>query len=312
MAEPEIVQWHVTWSTKGRRPIAPDEARRRALVRMLADRAAPVLVLFSVVDDRVHVWLMGSEKELVAMVRSLGYALRTIAAAPLDAPFIEPVEKRSHGESLVPYLLTQTEHHGIATHPAMWAGAPLPDLLGARLLEPWRPIALLWEALPRLRVGDIHAAVGLPDMRLVPASDAEIRALGAGALVAAAGGAFAAGPALTKRDAACISAIAAAASLARDAGLSLTEVASLVGRSRESVTRAAGRPLPAAALKAVRLRIALDRVAVGAIVPPVSEWKKRLARRRAESRGNAAPPWRVEEPAGRWTSPSDATSEFLP
>jgi len=31
--EAEVVQWHVTWSTKGRRPIAPDEARLSTWMR---------------------------------------------------------------------------------------------------------------------------------------------------------------------------------------------------------------------------------------------------------------------------------------
>lgn len=289
MVEPEILQWHVTWSTKGRLPVAPDEARRRALVRMLAVRAASTLVLFSVVDDHVHVWLMGARKELVATVRTLRHALRALAAAPLDPPYIEPVSRRSHAEWLVAYLLTQNAHHGVAIHPAMWAGAALPDLLGARLLGPWRPLTLLWEALPRLTVGDIHAAVGLPEACLVPASDAELRALGPGRLLEAAAAVFAAGPALENRDAENVLAVAAAARLARDVRLSLTAIATAAGRTREAVSRGASRPVTEAALASIRLRVALDRAAIGAIVPPLSEWKDRLALRRSNTRRTGTP-----------------------
>ncbi len=178
MVEPHVLQWHVTWSTQGRRPIAPDEARRRALLRAVVDRTGAVLVLFSIVDDHLHVWLIGGRPALVAAVRSIGYALRALAAAPVQAPHVEPVERRGHAEWLVAYLLTQTTHHGIATHPAAWSGAALPDLLGAR------------------RIG---------------------RGARSEALVVAAGAAFAAGPDLTGRDAENVLAIGVAARLGRHA-----------------------------------------------------------------------------------------------
>jgi hypothetical protein len=166
MQQPEILQWHVTWVGRGRSPLAPDEARRRLLVRELVARGGPHLVLFCLVDDHVHVWLIGTLAELKKAIRKLGFGLRALAATPLRAPHVERVEQRSHAEALVPYLLTQTEHHGLGVHPAAWSGAPLADLLGARQLEGWRP--RLWDALPRHPLLAIHAAVGLPNQLRPP------------------------------------------------------------------------------------------------------------------------------------------------
>ena len=177
---------------------------------------------------------------------------------------IEPVARRGHSEWLLRYLLTQTTHHGLPTHPAQWSGACVADLLGARSLG-WR--SRLPDALPRHRLRDVHAAVGLPLAPLVPAGDTAIATLGVAGLLVASAEAFAAHPTLGDRRAESVCAFAAAAVLARAAGLSLTELAARAGRSRESASRAASRPLPDAVVRVVRLRIALDQAAASTPVP---------------------------------------------
>jgi hypothetical protein len=113
-------------------PIVSDEPSRRALARELVARCGTSLLLFAIVDDHVHVWLRGAHAELVRIVRSLGYLLRAVALGPVEAPFVEPVRTKGHMESLVPYLLTQTQHHGLDVHPLRWSGTAGTDLLGAR------------------------------------------------------------------------------------------------------------------------------------------------------------------------------------
>jgi hypothetical protein len=261
MESDDVPMWHVTWSTVGRHPIAPDEAARRALVRVLVERAAKVLVLFCVVDDHVHLVLLCDDDTRRKVVRAVGYALRTASKVPLQEPYVEPVETRTHAERLVPYVLNQAEHHGLGVASAAWSGSCLPDLLGARDVG-WK--SQLWKALPRLRQRELYTAVRMPAVRLGPVSDAVVRAAGPTGLAAAASAAFGVDPALSGRSDETALAVAAAAHLARAAGLPLAALAAALGRERASVSRAASRPVDERALRTVRLQLAF-RAAVAAI-----------------------------------------------
>jgi len=261
MSETPVGQWHVTWASRGRQPLVLDEPARRALVRELVARAGPELVLFALVDDHLHVWLLCDAASRIRVVRTLEFALRAAVAAPLQPAHLEPVVRRPHSEWLLRYLLTQTTHHGLPTHPARWSGGCVADLLGARSLG-WR--SRLPDALPRHRLRDVHAAVGLPLAPLVPAGDAALADLGVAGLLAASAAAFAAHPALADRRPESVRAFGAAAVLARAAGLSLTDLATRADRARESASRAASRPLSDADARVVRLRVALDQAAVAA------------------------------------------------
>jgi hypothetical protein len=262
--QPEILQWHVTWSTRGRLPVAPDEARRRAIVRAIVGRARDWLVLFAVVDDHVHVWLLGEYEAMARVLRSLEFALRALAAAPLAARHVEPVESRSHATRLVPYLLSQPDHHAIGAPAATWSGTSAADLLGARDIGGWR--SRVWDALPRLRLRVVHSAIGLPEVPLVPAPDGVVAARGVDRLVGTSAAALAAPPDLDGRADECLTALGAAAHLAAHAGFLQRDLANAVGRSREAVNRATARDVPAAVIRTVRLRIALEVAAESAVV----------------------------------------------
>ncbi len=252
--DPGAPLWHATWSTRGRLPVAPDEAARRALVREIVARAGTALVLFCVVDDHVHVVLLCDREALSRVVRALGYTLRSRC---VEAPHVRAVGRRAHMEHLVTYLLTQTVHHGLAAHPATWSGSAAPDLLGARDVG-WLP--RLWDVVPRLRLRDVHLALGLPAVRLEPADDDALRAAGPAALAAACSAAFGADPALEGRAPEVTRAITAAAKLAREVGVPLAHLAEAAGRARETVSRAADRDVPDRDLRTLRLRVALDHV----------------------------------------------------
>jgi hypothetical protein len=98
------------------------------------------------------------------------------------------VNGRSHLENLVPYVLTQTAHHGLAKHPAAWIGSCLPDLVGARVL-PGFDRTRLEAALPRYPLDEAALlTVGL-DFPLPHPDREALRALGATRLWRAAGAA---------------------------------------------------------------------------------------------------------------------------
>lgn len=244
------LQWHVTLATIGRQPLVPDDATRLALMRDLATRAGAVLVLFAVVDDHIHLWLLGSETAMRAALRNITFLL---SATPMQERYVEPVENRSHARRLLPYLLTQPAHHGLSVASAAWPGGCVADLLGARAIGGWTPRVAV--VLPRVRLRDVHAAVGLPVRPLAACSLEEVSALGVERLAAAAAATFAADPKLVGKAPHVVRAVEAAASLARDAGLSLSALADHLGRTRETTSRAASRAVPT---EAVRRRITFD------------------------------------------------------
>ena len=73
--------WHLTVASDGRTPLFPDEARRRAAVRTLARVAGQELVLFSVVDDHVHLVVTCDRSRVGWLGRAVVLGLRTVAAA---------------------------------------------------------------------------------------------------------------------------------------------------------------------------------------------------------------------------------------
>lgn len=245
----EKLQWHVTLATRGRQPLVLDDASRLTLLRELVARAGAVLVLFAIVDDHIHLWLLGPGDALATALRSITFALAT----PMQERHIEVVESRAHARRLVPYLLTQPDHHGLGVPSAGWPGGCVADLLGARTLAGWTPrVSAL---LPRLRLRDVHAAVRLPVTPLVPCPIDAVAALGCEGLIAAAAATYAADPPLLGKEAHVVRAVEAAASLARQAGLPMGRLAELLGRTREATSRAASR---ATSVEALRKRITLD------------------------------------------------------
>lgn len=158
---------------------------------------------------------------------------------------------------LVRYLLTQPEKHGLDTHPALWTGSCFADIIGARTLPGLQ--LQLGNALPRFRARSAYEAVGLPATAIAPATNAEIRVLGASGLTAAAAAAVAVDALLRGNQPAVASARRVAVRLATKAGISAEEVAWALGVSTRAVRRLRGQAVEEAAAATVRRRVALER-----------------------------------------------------
>ncbi|MES2640320.1 MAG: hypothetical protein V4850_12580 [Myxococcota bacterium] len=248
--------FHLTFATRGRQPVAPDESIRRALVRVIVRVAGISLVLFCVVDDHVHVVVLCTREVAGRLAQSLVLALRGASPVPVRAADITPVNSRPHMVELLRYVLTQSEHHGLAAPAALWSGSCFPDLVGARVIEGWR--YNIREALPRFRRRDAYVAVGLPAEPLEPVSIARVRELGAWRLAEAAAGAVGVGPTLIGRAAPVVAARRVVVQLGLHAGIGPSEIGAALELTRWGVSRLGAGPSPAAEVRATRLRLALE------------------------------------------------------
>ena len=215
--------WHLTYASDGRNPLFPDEVACRKAVRVLGRVAGTSTVLFSIVDDHLHLVLWCDRQRRGRLARALVQALRQVAPVPVEPARVRAVENRSHMKWLVDYLLSQTIHHGIPSHPALWSGSCFPDLIGARLVPGLK--LQLRKALPRFRMRDIYRAVG---------------------------------PTLSGKSAPVVQARRAAAQLANQAGMGIADVAWALDIAPRSVRRLHGPRVDAGTAKVVRMRLALE------------------------------------------------------
>lgn len=248
--------WHITWSTEGRLPIFPDEARRLLAIKKIAAAARHELTMFCIVDDHIHVVLYGDRPTIARRARAITRILRRLAAVPIDTPRIRPINGRAHMTSVFGYILRQPEHHGLPGHPALWSGSCLLDLVGARRVEGGE--LHLNAVMPRATAGDAMEALGLPRWRLEPAGLPRVAAAGAHELVRVSAAALGVTLPLGGREADIVHAKRVACRLARDSGLSLAQLALAGGFSERSARRLAAQPVPDLILRAVLLRLALE------------------------------------------------------
>ena len=248
--------WHITVYSPRRKNLFPDEVGRRAAVRAIARIGGHVLLLFCVVDDHVHVVVVGSSALVTNLRRALVLSLSKLAGEAL-ASHARSVESRAHLVRLVTYLLTQPSHHGITVPLASYSGSCFQDLIGARIVDGFSP--LIARELPRLRGTSLYSAVGLPPTPLAPADLDVVRAAGAWRVTTAAFAALAAGPSLTGRSFLGTRARRAAAQLARHAGIARSDVAWALEVTRQRVGQlVAGPEVPAAVLRAARMQLSLE------------------------------------------------------
>jgi len=253
--------WHLTFAADGRNALFADEADRRAAVRRLARVAGERIVLFCLVDEHIHVVVIGKRKHVGLVGRSILLALRKVVASKLDPARIRPVDGRSHLEWLVRYVLDQPRHHGLAWHPALFSGSCFPDLVGARVVGGLQ--LRLKDVLPRFRLRQAHEAVGLVGEKLEPLAGLAIRRLGAYRLVEAAAAALCVAFPPEGKQSAVTAARAAACAIARDSGIATSEVVNVLGVTHQAANRLARKSVEERVLRAVRLRLALE-VAVDA------------------------------------------------
>lgn len=157
--------FHLTLASAGRITLFPEPDALLNAVRVLARVGGPRLLLFSVVDDHVHVVLHAEASSVSRAASGLSRALAAAGAPDLARAHLRPVDGRSHLETLVSYLVKQPQKHGILAS-ATWPGTCAPDLLGARVLPGFDPTAIA-RALPR---ADVPALVrrALGDARRAP------------------------------------------------------------------------------------------------------------------------------------------------
>ena len=80
-----MTTWHMTAASDGRQPLFPDENSRRSAVRVLARAAGSDMALFSIVDDHVHVVVLGAQARVGKIARSVVLGTSPIESAMKDA-----------------------------------------------------------------------------------------------------------------------------------------------------------------------------------------------------------------------------------
>jgi len=105
--------WHLTFSAQGRHPFFPNEQERRRAVRSLVRVVGPYLVLFCIVDEHIHLVVIGERALAGRLAQMVALAMQAIAATPLQRAYFTPVESRSHMLKLADYLLGQPAKHGL-------------------------------------------------------------------------------------------------------------------------------------------------------------------------------------------------------
>jgi hypothetical protein len=179
------VHWQLTFAAIGRTRLYPRAVERLAAVRTVARVGGDALRLFSIVDEHVHTVVAADRVAAGHLASAMARALGALPGAATLAPVhVSAVNGRSHLETLVRYLIQQPHHHGISVHPALWSGACLPDLAGARRIPGFDRQGII-DDLPRLDIaGTALRCAGIVE-RLVPSKDADLRSLGASRLWAA-------------------------------------------------------------------------------------------------------------------------------
>jgi len=248
--------WHFSLASTHRFPLFPEETRRLAAVRALARACRGRLCLFNLVDDHAHVIALSERERRADLARAIKLALAALAAAPTQPVWVGEVRDRAHLLTLRRYVLAQTDHHGLPVHAALWGGGCFADLVGARRIP---GVELrLQEVLPRFRLADAFADVGLACAGIAPADDEAIRRAGARALAAASAAAHGVPGSLTGHAPGVVAARQAACTLAGTVGLPGPELAEVLRIDPRSARRLVRRGADPAALAAVRTRLALE------------------------------------------------------
>lgn len=248
-------------SSDGRNSLLPSEKDRRLAVRTLSRVAGGEIVVFSIVDDHIHIVALADRHRAGRLSQILGCALRAVSAVPMAPARIRPVGNRTHLTRLVPYLLNQVGHHGISCHPALWSGSCFQDIVGARIVRGLR--LQIGEALPRVTMTEICRAVGIEAREIGPVPDADVRAAGGDALGAAVASALAVGPELEGKSRRVVFARRIAVQMGRSVGIPGVEIARGLGIDSRTVRRLAGGQANPAVERAVRIRLSIERAVRG-------------------------------------------------
>lgn len=225
------------------------------MVCAIGDVAGPAAILFAVVDDHVHVVLVGELAQLIRVKTGLSRAFNARSVVRFDPPFVREVTTRAHLLSLVRYCLTQAEHHGIAGHPAVATGSCFADLVGARRV-PGLSLPLS-AVLPRLQRRELYEAVGFAG-EIAPASPDALARLGAEGLCELVAATMCLPPGLRGNTGRVADARRLVARLAAAAGMRPTEAARALEITPTAAARLGERPVEAGLEQAAHQRLALE------------------------------------------------------
>lgn len=249
---------HVTFEIKGRFQAFQGEAELRRAARLIGRVCGERLLAWALPGDHFHSLLDGSRAQAGCTGRDVRLAFRGLGTVLLE-PHYREVTSRRDLENVVAYLLRQPRKHESCEKPALFSGGCFPDLVGARILDGWNPDRLL-SHLPRFDpAGHLHevAASAMPK----PATDDDIRAIGAAGLASAAAAALGVAYPFCGNEAPVVAARRAAAGLGAAAGIPRSEIAFAVGVTGQAAGRMARAPRNARVEGAVRVWLGLEVVA---------------------------------------------------
>lgn len=242
-------------SARGRKVFKEARVRRRVLLG-LVELLAGMLVSFSLVFKHGHLEAYCEESETGTLRRSIRKRASAVVGVPFERVWCDPVESEPHLVTLLRYNADQVVHHDLPEHPALFDGSYVQDMVGARALPGLR--LRVAGAAPGFRVRQLYEWVGLPGVPIRPATDVEVRAAGIGRLKVAAASATAADPELAGRRAPEVRAKRAIVHLARAAGIRPADVRWALGLTQRGVEAHRARPADPCALRATRVRLALE------------------------------------------------------
>ncbi len=251
--------WQFTIASTTRHPMFPNEATRVRAVRALYRVFGGTLALFCVVDDHVHIVVYCEESRCWILARSFKLCMAAISAVETKPVHIEPIHGRNHMENLHGYVLRQSERHGLPGHPALWSGSCFADIVKARWIPGLR--LRIPDVLPRYRPEHSCRKLELSLGDLAPVSLESVRLAGAKSLISAAAAACAAAPSLTGNHKETVLARRTACTLARAAGIPTGEIAWALDIHPASVRKLRRTMPPGEALRATRVRLALEQAA---------------------------------------------------
>jgi hypothetical protein len=257
----EICHLTLTAERGSRLPLFSDEsAYQRALWR-LGVVAGGCLALFALVAEHLHLVALLARAAAGRLAQRVVLALRPIVATPFAPSYIKIVDSRSYMRWLLRYVLEQPRHHGMPGHPALWVGACLPELVGARLVG---GLALqVKRALPEFTAGMALRLVGLDGASVLPANLDTLRAAGLPRLQRALAATLATPPSLGGLQPTALLARRMLAHLAREVEIPSAEVARSLGRSPETTWRLCQGTVDPELRFAVARRVALENLVGG-------------------------------------------------
>ncbi len=258
----------LVFHTRGRFPWQADTEDLTAFVRTIGRVAGSAAVLFGFAVEHGHVVVDTPDARALGYLRSKLRRAAPFAGLAADDVYETPVTDRDHLATLASYFGRQPFHHGLPWDSALYLGSTFPDLVGARLLPGFRASAV-HAALSHVDVPEtMLRSIGLRGP-LLPATDVDARELGAVLTWRACRDALAM-PANDRLSDIAITTLRTFCALTSRAGFHQKEARDAACISRPAWYRLLALGAPAEAVEAVRMRIALVRLAAAT---PVSARK---------------------------------------